>query len=223
MFPHIIRGTNTREPNFPVVEASAIDGDTVHRTSHYVNLPSGIVSGELLLMFLTIDGSSSSVNSLPAGWTVTSSGLITGASATYAVCQKAATGSEGGTVIVGVTPSESFSSVVIRVSNADSAIQYSSLNSATGTNVTYPALTDGGGGPDNLWIAVTYITNAGSNLATGPAGYTDPIKTTLSGGSSATNTAIATLQESTASETPPNGTLSASAYKGSQTICVNPA
>lgn len=124
----------------PVVEATASTNYSADQTSHVINLPSGITAGDLLLVWFCWDGNAASVTT-PSGWTAGTSTLTqTDRSILF---YKTASGSEGSTVTITTSASESSSAVAFRISAWTSITISESTNASSSLfnppNVTAPS------------------------------------------------------------------------------------
>jgi hypothetical protein len=75
--------------------------DTTQTNSYNVPLPSGLISGNLGLIFLTGSAGGTYTTSTPLGWTSLGTGAYSGGTAKWNVFYKTLTGSEGSTVTIG--------------------------------------------------------------------------------------------------------------------------
>lgn len=96
---------------FPVVAASAATNASADQTTHVINLPSGIAAGDLLAVWFTKDATGGTV-STPSGWTLSGSASATD---TAHLFTRTASGSEGATVTITTSLSESSSAVALRI------------------------------------------------------------------------------------------------------------
>lgn len=147
--------------NFPVIEGSTKQG-SASATNHSLNLPTGIVAGELLIMTLgAFNISQVPVLSFPGGWTRQYTKSVNGQNA-HEVWIKTATGSEGSTISVTADVAASIAQKVARVSNWRSV---SVSTGATGQSTTpNPDSLDPGLGLDKfLWLALSggFVTPSG--------------------------------------------------------------
>jgi hypothetical protein len=133
-------------------------------TSHAVTLPSGIVAGEILLLFYRC-GVVSATASTPSGWTL---GGYNSTSRLY-VFWKIATGSEGSTVTVTTNASSTDYVMACRIGNAQGL--ECSLASTTAPNHDPPALTVSWGAAPMLWITALSTIGSTAGMVV-PTGYT---------------------------------------------------
>ncbi len=185
--------------SIPTIRSSTSSSVIVDNTSHAVSMPSGIVSGDLLISFFTVEGSPTIT--WPAGWTefaTRSSGVVGKTSIAY----RQADGTEGSTITVTTTaPASQSTHCTYRIIGAadpatrppeastfDSQTTIVSGGSIFGVgilNIDCPSLTPTGGVKQYLWLSAgTVRTTAGlnGNLYTIPTNYgntkeanTDPV------------------------------------------------
>lgn len=150
--------------SFPQVAASNTSKQDSAVTSHTVDLPSGIVSGNLLLCLFATDGS----NTLtwPEGWTEVFSEDYSG-NVHISVAFRNADGSEGSTITVTSTASQGSAHVTFRISGHEPGSDPEVSSGAQGTSTTPDpdSLTPSWGAEDTLWIAVEGTGN--TNAVTG--------------------------------------------------------
>lgn len=198
-------------------------------TSHTVNLPSGIVAGNLLLIFFA--NNEDRLPSTPSGWTRLVTDAATGGTSsnqdTLTVFAKIATGSEGATVSCttaanvrsahtsyqvtgnrnGVTAAEILAAIVVGASNQPKS----------------PNLAPGWGAAMILWFSAIAATDGSRTISSYPAGYTLGQLTVSSTGSSAgSRIASAAKSGTTASEDPGVYTLNSSDNWVAVTVGIRP-
>jgi hypothetical protein len=122
----------------PVVESVATGGNATPTSPLSVPLPSGISSGDLLIVF--VSNGSSRTATTPTGWT-----LVAGTSNSggfYRVYQRIADGTEGSTLSVTLSNTANFNSVAFRISghNATTPVNVSATDN-TSNNVVSPSVT----------------------------------------------------------------------------------
>ncbi len=150
---------------FPTVAATngGYDGTG---TSHTVNLPSGIVAGDLLIVFF--DSYTNLTVTFPSGWTK----LFDGNSGTYGqtlVCYyRVADGTEGSTIAVTTSASEPTAHTSYRITGYSGAPTCGTLATGTNTNPDPPSCSPGWGAQDILWIAVC---GAAAYVTAAPSGF----------------------------------------------------
>jgi len=188
-------------PSFPVVAASATTNDTVASTTANVNLPAGIVAGNLLLLYLTVTnpGSTNPVITVPSGWTQLQAAAF-GSSSRGAVFWKFASGSEGATVSIVTAALATRTSVALRITGNDLTTP-PQWNGASEAGVPTkkpnpPNLTPSWGAKQTLWIAAAHVSN-NVGIDGLPSNFENPIGT-----SGANGTRIATREINALSQNP---------------------
>lgn len=144
--------------------ASAGYGSTVN-----VPMPSGIVAGETLLLFIIIKGGS--YNTAPSGWTLAINTPVSGSAGTPAfhLFKKTAVGNEG-TATFTLSAGRAWAAVVVRVGDAmqvEGAAAY--LTGGGNAAANPPSVTPSWGDEEALWFAAA--TTGGSGATAMPAGY----------------------------------------------------
>lgn len=110
---------------FPIVQSSAVTNFSADQTSHVVNLPTGITAGDCLLLWFCMDGTTGTVTT-PTGWTLDQGPVLqTDRSLLFS---KTANGTEGSTVTIASSLSESSSAIALRITG------HQSMVSATNTS-----------------------------------------------------------------------------------------
>lgn len=173
----------------PVVQGTNTSAETTTVTSHTVNLPASIQSGETLIAvfaYAVADGTASI--SWPGGWTQffaleNNSGGTEG----FAGAWRKADGTEGSTITVttGTTSTRS-SHVSYRISGAtDPTVTPPEAQTAQGNNGSPdpPSLTPTGGAKDYLWLAVG-ASSHGDTYTAYPTNYSNGIQ--IAGGTAGT-------------------------------------
>ena len=140
-------------------------------TSHVITLPDNIVSGDLLLVFVTIDGFEV-FGSWPAGWTKVFSEAAF--SDSVIECYKrTADETEGSTITVTTSASEGSAHQSYRITEGDSLEFSLDLTGANDEFPDSPNLTPTWGAKDTLWLAICFF-HPGNRFFTGspwPSGY----------------------------------------------------
>lgn len=163
-----------RQP-YPVLKSITTQVDTSDATSRSVALPSGISSGDLLLAFVSVDGSATTVG-FPSGWVESNNAQIGAVSSTARALlfSKWATGSEGSTATVTTSALETVSIIVYRISGAAN-FNFSIFNNTTAlTTADPPSHTDSNSSSQRarLWIAAAHSV-ASLNVSSWPSGYSN--------------------------------------------------
>lgn len=105
--------TNPTMSGAPVLQGVAVTHYSANQTTHTVNLPAGITSGDTLLVFFSKDGSTGTITT-PSGWSIAVSTIT--ATDQSILFSKTASGSEGTTLSVTTSASESSTSIAYRIS-----------------------------------------------------------------------------------------------------------
>ena len=173
-----------RATALPFVQSRTTSAVTTNETSHTVNMPSGIQSGDLLLVVFTVDdtgpGPGTALPVFPAGWTkfAEQHDTISPEALTIAMAYRLADGTEGSTITVTTSVAQESTAATFRITGAENpSIQppeatFGFTNLAT-TDVRLPSLTPTGGVKNYLWFGVGGISiQGGASVGyTLPSGY----------------------------------------------------
>jgi hypothetical protein len=213
---------------FPQVAGTATTNGSTAATDKVCNLPSGIASGNLLLLVLR--SAAADTHTTPSGWTALFANETDASGGDITSCwYRVASGTEGTTVTVNGTASTKFASLAYRIAAHDSTTPPAVSTRATGTSTTPnpPALTPGGGAQDYLWLWMGGWQGEQTSPPAGtPTNYTDPIGASSgTAGSTSTNCRVASARRTltAASEDPPAWTISVSDVWRAWTVAVFPA
>ncbi|PCJ20871.1 MAG: hypothetical protein COA96_15605 [SAR86 cluster bacterium] len=146
--------------SFPVIESFASSVTETASTSHTVNMPSGITSGDFLVMCYR--GAIDNINT-PSGWSA-----FAHVGNTMLLLYKVATGSEGATLAVTSPGTTKATFVTMRVSN-QSGLSGVEKNESSDENG--PLLTPSWGSKKTLWLSF-YSCRRSDQTITIPSGYT---------------------------------------------------
>lgn len=194
----------------PVDAGRATTNITAGSNSWSVNLPAGIASGNLLILLLRAQGTTTFTVS---GWTQLATSTADGSGDRTSVYWRRADGTEGSTVTVGLSNSFKGAAIAYRITGAaDPQI----TSAATGTN-TAPDSPITSTLPAGDYLFLTLAGIEGEGTVTGsPSGYTNSVTASSgTGGAVASNLIVmaasrqATLAAST-TENPPAWTVSTS-------------
>lgn len=211
---------------FPIVETTATSVEVSDITSHTVNYPTGISSGDLLIAIFTAD--SNPVITFPGGWTTFFNKVEAGTSNTRtAAAWLDAAGTETGTFTVTTSTAQASAHNVYRISGAANPStqppEGSSGASGLSSTPNPDSLTPTGGTKKYLWIALAGGDGASLDpLTAGPSGYSGFIENG-SGASGDSTLGSAWLQNEAASEDPGTFTATGSDRWVAGTIAVHPA
>lgn len=186
---------------FPVVAATNHGNAGAGATSLTVPLPSGIVAGNLLLVFVSWVSSSTTLTT-PTGWTAAYKDNIAGFSKNSALFYKIASGSEGASVSIAASASSLMNAISLRITGSDTAVAPAFGARATGAAaaITAPALSPSWGSANTLWIVFSGSSlSSGGTVSSYPTGFTD--NHVLENGGTGIST-IATHNDTVATETP---------------------
>lgn len=155
--------------SFPVIAGTNGSTEQTDTNTHTVNLPSSISSGDLLIVFFSVDGNPSTTT-WPAGWTQLFSD-IQGSSDVFSAYYKIANGSEGASISVSTSDAERSAHQSFRITGFTGFPQ-SATAKGNSNNPNPPALSPSWGLKKTLWIAALGR-SSGSNISvsSAPAGY----------------------------------------------------
>lgn len=156
-------------PSVQGTPAASYQADNVSDT-HTHDLPASIQSGELLLMFFTLDDPAG-VGSGPSGWTALIDQETEGGGTTQ-IFYKTATGSEGATVAWNATDDHESACIVFRIADWQD-IEASTIAEDTNlSSIDIPSITPSWGIDDTLWVAYTLTEDPPANTAmSAPTNY----------------------------------------------------
>ena len=189
-------------------------------TSHVVDAPASIASGDLLLIHFASDGTGTI--STVSGWTELFK-VDSPASSSDKLQYKIATGSEGANETITTGGSEQAIAYYWRIPAAEwhgtTPPEYAT---ATGTsaNPDPPSVTASWGSDDNLWWS-TYGTNGNPSASVYP--FADNNEWNGTGGGGSSGSAICTEENATATNNPSAYTMSASQGWVAATVVIRPA
>jgi hypothetical protein len=139
---------------FPVVETTNESSVNTAGTSHAVTLPTGIVSGNLILILLDKGSTAATMNAL-AGWTEL---VDENAGNGITIWYRQSDGTEGATVTFTSSASTRSAHASYRISGAENpatqAPQLSTVATGTSVNPNATTCTPTGGAKDYLWITM---------------------------------------------------------------------
>lgn len=214
---------------FPIVETTNTTNGTGASASPVVNLPTGIVSGDLLIVLFRTAIGTAGVG-WPTGWTELVESTADASDDAIAIGYRLADGTEGATITL-TTSSAKFAAVAYRISGAEEPATQAPQNSAavTGTSATPDpgSLSPTGGAKDYLWLWMGgWEAEQTSPPAGNPTNYTNPIGANSgTAGVIATNCRVASAIRSlnAVTEDPGSWTISASDDWTAFTVAVHPS
>lgn len=197
-------------------------------TSAAVNLPSGIVSGNLLLMFFIKHGTTDDITD-PSGWSEIAS-CKPNTSDLAKVYAKIATGSEGATETVAITTASRAAAITYRITGnrngvTSSEIAVSTVNVDGSTlSPNPPNLTPSWGSAENLWIALGFAQDGAFTFDSYPTNYSLGQQLAQHGGGTSNGVVAAARLLTASSEDPGAFTISASSRVwNTYTLAVRPS
>lgn len=151
---YVDTSSSNSDPCYPTVETTATSEENSATNSHTVDLPSGIQSGDLLLVvFSTFDSAVHTMTWPPTDWTDldSSSGSVTRHTCT---AYRVADGGEGASITVSTSGTVWSAHQTFRISGYTGTPEASRDNSYPGgTNPDPPSLSPSWGAALTLWIA----------------------------------------------------------------------
>jgi len=209
---------------FPSVRAVGTDYNTTGATSHVIDMPDSIVSGNLLFCWFSHDDESSQETvTWPAAkpWTEFVN-ADTGSSAGINIAYRIATSSEDASITVTTGTSEAVSAKIFEVQNwhGSAAPEATTAAGASG-DPDPPNLAPTWGAADTFWIAMCGL-NGGTGAWTYPTGYTGDQYSLVTGGAGSTGLGLCTKAANAASDNPAPGAFSSSGWAAA-TVAVRPA
>lgn len=133
-------------------------------------MPATIEAGDLLLMFLSVDGNPTITT--PSGWSLLAT-TTSGSAVRGGIYYKTAVGNEdSGVVAVAVSASEAVAAYVVALSLAGTP-QASAAVTGDSENPDPPNLTPSGGALDWLWFAVCMTDAGDGDVQSVPSSYTE--------------------------------------------------
>ena len=212
---------------FPVVSAQAEGSESTATTTHTVNLPSGIASGDLILLTIYCDRSNTAVTvTWPAGYTEMYDEEEGAQDCQFSAAYRIADGTEGTTITVTSNLSERAVHETWRITSwhGTTPPENGAFSQGTSTSADPPSLTPSWGAEDTLWFAIG-AKNPGTNVlfTAGPTSYTNAnfLDDGDAAGSAASGTARRELNAT--SEDPGGFTIASSVVWMANTIAVRPA
>lgn len=200
---------------FPVEASATGGGENTAVTTHVLNLPSGIVSGNLLVLVFHVVGNTTITT--PTGWTSVLNTADTTTQRT-AIFYRIADGTEGSTVSVTTSASVRCEYRSLRFTGAHgSTVPEASAAAYASSNAPDPPSLDptGWGTEDTLWYAIEAGNDATKTVTTYPTNYTGGVQHTSTGGTPG-QLALASRNLNAASADP--GAFTLSSGGGSRTV-----
>lgn len=208
---------------FPTVAATNQGNDTVNGTSHTINLPASISSGDLLIVAVSMDGNTSLT--WPAGWTALSGPTNSGGDGTLEARYRIADGSEGATITITTAASEAQSHISWRITGWHGTTPPEAGTPATANNSSPdpPSVAPSWGSEDNLYIAVMGWGVSTSNISAYPTNYSISQMTDAASNVGIAAIAIAGRELAASSDNPGTATIGSNSTWAANTLVVRPA
>jgi len=202
---------------FPSVIASTQTNNGSPVGSGNVNLPAGIVAGELLLIHCSL------FNATASGWT---QAFVPTNAAHGTVLWKIATGSEGSTVAVtNAGGTQYLAAIAWRIKGGKAVEAPSSPATGASTSPAPASLTPSWGKRSTLWFALLHtngLFQSAPTVSAYPSGFSDGQQRNASNSNGFNSVAAAWMQDRAATMSPGTFTLSASRSWAAYTIGIKP-
>ncbi len=205
---------------FPTVESTSSDNSGGNQTSTSITMPSGVTTGDLLIVFFTKDGSASPTGITGTGWTTINSsdpGFVN-----MRIYWKVADGSDTLTVN---HANEATAYVVYRISGHDADntdVADRELNIGYSPNPDPPLLNPvDWDTEDTLWISV-FNWNGDRSVSSWPTNYSSNQVTDRYANSQGTGIAVSTYESASASQDPSTASIGSAEFWGAITLAVRP-
>ena len=207
---------------FPVVQTTAASTDGTDVTTHVVTMPSGLVSGDLALVFFCANGSSDS-GTWPGGWTKVLGAGANGISAAWG--WRVSDGTEGASISISTVAQQSASRVYRITGHASSTNPPEGVAGWGSGATSTPDIstnTPTGGAKDYLWIWAC-AADSGYVVTALPTNFTNLLQSD-SGSTANGSAAMSTGQQNlnAASLDPAAATLEAAEGWLCQLIAIHP-
>lgn len=204
----------------PIVESVALTDSSGSSGSDYnVNLPAGIVAGDLILCALSINNTTSTPITIPSGYSLlyseVSETFITGV-----VFYKVAEGSEGSQAVVGFNANNQAVARSYRISGFSGVPEVEVLAIGNSTTNLPPTITPSGGESDYLYLVFDHVDTYTANVTGYPNGYVNTGTEQSATGAACRIAWGEKPTTATTSETPSAFTLSATRRTVTSTIAI---
>jgi hypothetical protein len=156
--------------SFPTVAAVNGGNNTSNSTNHTVNLPSGIVSGNLLLVFFVSDGNPTIT--FPGGWTQLFQ-TVYNTTVKFGAWYRIADGTEGATITVTTSASEMSAHTSYRITGYNGVPEVGTSATGITANPNPPSLAPSWGSQATLWLAACGHDYGVDTVSAYPTNYTD--------------------------------------------------
>lgn len=155
---------------FPTVAATATT-NAGSANPYVINLPSGIVAGDLLIVIYGSDNNTTVTT--PAGWTAPTD--VTGDPNFY-IMYRVADGSEGSTVSLTRSTGQPSGAVSYRITGYTGVPEVATATNGSSANPDSGNLAPSWGTKDTLWLSCFAVNSAsGSSITSPPANYSNTL------------------------------------------------
>jgi hypothetical protein len=216
--------------SFPKTESLTETIFDTESTTHNVQMPSDVESGDLLLVFLSVDGGTGSTVTTPSGWTSIND-TTNGTNVRSVVYAKSADGTEDGTTVNFATSNaEKASALTVSIlaskwygGSVATAVEATGASAGTTANPDSAALNPTNWGTENtLWFS--YISGSTySSVTTFPTNFVGMKHSTSGADTTNASSSLSYRQNNTASENPGAYTMGNSQSGIATTVAVRPA
>jgi len=204
----------------PVVESVASSNEGSNVTTHTVTMPSGVVSGDLLVALLAVDGTPVITFS---GWTQLwddSQGTAVQGAGYYRVSD----GTEGADETFTTDASQQSAHVVLRISGDNGVPEAPASAGGNNSSPNPPAVTPAGGSDDYLYIAVAAHDDGTVTVTGFPTGYDDNQTNSRAATAGGVGVGVATKDTiASTTDNPDDFTLSAGRNWRTNTVAITPS
>jgi hypothetical protein len=215
-----IMSSTVYEATYPAVVATSGGYDGSDFSTRNIALPGSYSPDSLLLMFVTSDGNPTIA--LPGTWTQLFQ-TANGAAVKFGAWYRIADGSEGRSVAVTTTASESCSWTCYRITGYSGVpVAGVPVAPAASANPDPPSLSPAWGSKATLWFAACGYDDGVDTVSSYSASYTNG-RNDVSGDAAGAGTGSARRENTTATENPGTFTLSAIEEWVANTVAVAPA
>lgn len=210
---------------FPTVATSATTAQSADATSISVTMPSGVASGDLLLVLVSTGHYSATYSA--SGWTSLGSGSGVDGYTVSAVFYRISDGSEGSSVSFACVASATHTAIALRVTgwHGTTPPEIGTVYGGQGVsaNVLFNAVTPSWGAADTLWFALVGAM-PDKTVSTYPTSYTGNQLIATATGSGTLGSAHACSRDLNATtDTPGTMVLSGGARTVGFTVAVRPS
>lgn len=204
---------------FPTIESTNTSSQNSDTSSHTIAVPSGVVNGDLVIAWFTVDVNPT-ISGWPAGWTQISS-LIQGSAVTTEIRFLRATGSLSNFSITTSTNQNSVHTTYRISGHHTTSDPEDTTAGVQSSNANPPSHTATWGAEDNLWIVHSGHNRGDHSISTYPETRNNVTQTSL--GSGGVVMAICDVDANASSRDPSNFVWSASQHNTTSTLVVRPA